>query len=135
MDRAIALAFLGLSGQDFGPCYTENFTHEQFASKWRGAVACPSEADIEAAYAGAVAVPVVPASVTPFQARRALKVSGLLASVEAAVAAADDDTQMAWEYALSVERNSPFVATLAAALSLSDADLDQLFVLAATFTL
>lgn len=93
------------------------------------------EASIRAEWAANEAAVIVPVSVTPFQARRALKVSGLLASVETAIAAADDDTRMAWEYASSIERNSPFVATLASALSLSGADLDQLFVLAATFTL
>jgi hypothetical protein len=49
--RIESLIYLGLSGQDFGPCYTDDFTHAQFAAKWRGTGACPSEAEIEAAYA------------------------------------------------------------------------------------
>lgn len=46
MSRASALKQLGLSDQDWGPCYSDEFTHAQFAEKWRGAVACPSKADI-----------------------------------------------------------------------------------------
>lgn len=74
---------------------------------------------------------IVPLSVSPLQASRALLAAGLLDEVEAAVAAADRETQLAWEKATAVERYSPFVATLAAALSLSDAQVDQLFIDAA----
>lgn len=75
----------------------------------------------------------VPASVTPLQARRALLAAGKLAAVEAAVSAADQATQLAWQYAASFERASPFVASLAAAISLTDAQVDDLFRSAATF--
>ena len=64
---------------------------------------------------------------TPFQGRIALSNSGLLANVEAAVAAADEKTKVAWEYALEWKRNSPMIATLGAALSLTDAEIDDLF--------
>lgn len=77
--------------------------------------------------------PVIPTSVTPLQASRALLQTGLLDSVETAIAAADRETQLAWQKATAIERNSPFVATMATALSLSDADLDQLFILAEGF--
>jgi hypothetical protein len=74
----------------------------------------------------------VPASVTPLQARRALRQAGLLAAVEAAVAQADDDTQDAWQYALSIERSNPIIAALAAQLDMTDEQIDDLFRLAAT---
>ena len=69
----------------------------------------------------------VPGSVTAFQARAALLAAGLLDEVEAAVAAADRLTQTAWEYAQAFERTSPTIAALAAALGLTDAQLDDLF--------
>jgi len=47
--RAEALALLGLSEQDWGPCYGDQFTHAQFEEKWRGTVPCPTEAEINAA--------------------------------------------------------------------------------------
>ena len=75
---------------------------------------------------------VVPQSVTPRQARLALSQQGKLAAVNTAVAAADDATKITWEFALSVDRNSPLVATLGAAVSLTDSQIDDLFILAAT---
>lgn len=70
---------------------------------------------------------VVPMSVTPLQARRALLGAGLLDAVQAAANAADDETRLAWEYSSSVERASPFVAKLALAIGLSDEQVDDLF--------
>lgn len=78
----------------------------------------------------APAVP-VPDSVTPLQARKALLAAGLLDKVTAAVAAADQGTQLDWEFATVINRTSPTVATLAAALSLTSAQLDALFTAAA----
>jgi hypothetical protein len=49
MSRISALIQLGLSGQDFGPCYADAWSYKQFAAMWRGTVPCPSEAEIEAA--------------------------------------------------------------------------------------
>lgn len=73
-----------------------------------------------------------PATVTMRQARLALLQSGLLSQVNSAVASADEATQITWDYSSEVHRNHPFVATLAAALSLSEAQLDGLFTLAAS---
>lgn len=72
-------------------------------------------------------------SVTRFQARAALLQAGLLSSVEAMVAAADEMTQIAWEDAQVFERNSPTIVSLAALLDppLDDDDLDDLFAAAA----
>ncbi|MFJ9531263.1 hypothetical protein [Herbaspirillum sp. NPDC101396] len=75
----------------------------------------------------------VPQTVTPLQARRALLAVGKLDAVNAAVAAGSVETQLAWEFAASVERGSQFVALLAAAVGLSDVDVDNLFRSAATF--
>jgi hypothetical protein len=71
------------------------------------------------------------ASCTPFQGRMALSDAGLLASVEAAIAQADEKTKVAWEYALEWKRMSPMIATLGAALNLTDAEIDDLFKAAA----
>jgi hypothetical protein len=77
--------------------------------------------------------PEVPLSVTPYQARLALNAAGLRDAAEAAVAAAPRDIRDAWEYAISIERYSPFVAEIGAALGLSDAEIDQLFVAAGQY--
>lgn len=42
--RPEALSWLGLGGQDWGPCYTDEWTHAEFEAAWRGAVPCPTEA-------------------------------------------------------------------------------------------
>lgn len=73
-----------------------------------------------------------PLSITPLQARRALRAAGLLDAVNGAVALADPDTQDAWEYAIEVRRDNPIIAGMAAALGLTDAQLDDLFRTAAT---
>lgn len=69
----------------------------------------------------------VPASITPRQARLALLAAGLLDDVETAVSGADKATQIAWEFATSIERGNPVIAAMAGALSLSDAQVDDLF--------
>lgn len=71
-------------------------------------------------------------SATMRQARLALKQQGLLATVQSNIDALPEDSQIEWEYAGSVERNSPLVQSLGAALGLSDEDLDNLFKLAIT---
>ena len=74
----------------------------------------------------------VPYSVTRFQARAALAASGLLPSVEAAIASADQFTQIAWADAQEFRRESPTMNALAGVLGLSSAQLDDLFRQAAT---
>ena len=64
---------------------------------------------------------------TPFQGRIALSDAGLLANVETAIAAADEKTKVAWEYALEWKRNSPMITSLATALNMTDAQVDDLF--------
>lgn len=65
--------------------------------------------------------------VSRFQARVALHNAGLLQSVEAAVAAADPFVQIAWADAVEFRRNSQTIVALAAALSLPDTQVDDLF--------
>lgn len=74
------------------------------------------------------------AVVTPFQGRMALADAGLLANVETAVAAGDEKTKVAWEYALEWRRTSPLIATLATALNLTETQVDDLFTSAAKIT-
>jgi hypothetical protein len=78
----------------------------------------------------------VPKSVTPYQARIALLDAGLLPTVEALMA--DQNTpqsaKIAWEYAVEIQRQSSFIATLAPALNLTSEQIDALFVAAAQVT-
>lgn len=79
----------------------------------------------------------VPESVTPWQAREALRLSGLLGAVNAHIDGLGDDhaAYVAWHYAERIRRNSPFVETLAPAFNLSEAQLDALFTQAAGLSL
>ncbi|GAB3190787.1 hypothetical protein [Hydrogenophaga aquatica] len=76
------------------------------------------------------AVP-VPVAVTMRQARLALLGAGLLAQVNAAIAAMagaeGEAARIEWEYAQEVRRDSPLVAGLSAALGLTDETLDNLY--------
>lgn len=78
--------------------------------------------------------PPVPPYVSPFQARRALDNAGLRDAVEAAVAAATRDVQDAWQYAVRIERSSPFIAAMQGGLGLTNEQVDQLFIAAAQIT-
>jgi hypothetical protein len=73
------------------------------------------------------APPSIPASVSPRQARLALLAAGKLDAVEAAVAAGPKEHRIAWEYGLEISRGDQLVVELAAALNLSDAEVDDLF--------
>jgi hypothetical protein len=76
--------------------------------------------------------PVVPAQVTMRQARLALLGAGMLSTVDQAVAGMTEAARIEWEYAATVERNSQLVAALAPLLGLTEAQLDDLFIQAAT---
>lgn len=69
--------------------------------------------------------------VSRFQAKAALAAAGLLTQAETVVAAADATTQLAWAEVIEFRRNSPTIAALKSAMSLSDEQLDALFVAAA----
>lgn len=88
-----------------------------------------SEIADRAAAAAARAAARVPQEVTRFQARAALHGAGLLEPIEAMMADPQTPmlTKLAWQDAQTFKRQSPTVLTLAGALGLSSAALDQLF--------
>jgi len=78
----------------------------------------------------------IPQSVTMRQARLALLAVGKLDTINTVIAGIEPAAQrqaiqIEWEYAQTVDRNSQWVAGLAPALALTEADLDSLFVFAA----
>ena len=83
----------------------------------------------------AASKPPVPAQVTMRQARLALLGAGLLANVNAAIAGLTEPAKSAalieWEYAAEVQRSSGLVPAMAAALGMTAAQIDALFVVAA----
>lgn len=78
-----------------------------------------------------VAVPVVPASVTPRQVRLLLLSQNLLTQVEAIIAASDEATKITWQYASEFRRNDPLLEALAQQLGLTDEQVDGFFIAAA----
>lgn len=79
--------------------------------------------------------PIQPTVVTMRQARLALLGAGLLTQVNDAIAGMPgtegEAARIEWEYAATVQRESPLVAGLSTALSLTSSQLDALFVAAA----
>lgn len=100
------------------------FTHGEFLAECAAAGIVPQQPEPPAAVAQTAAVP---QSVSMYQARRALLDAGLLDAVDGAVQQADRSVQIAWEYAVTVERNSPFIAAMQPALGLTDEQVDALF--------
>ena len=82
------------------------------------------------------AVP-VPQSVTRAQAKLALLQAGLLGSIQPAIDAISDATQrtasqIEWDDRLTFERSNGTLVTMATALGMTDAQIDALFIAAAT---
>lgn len=81
-------------------------------------------------------VDTVPNIVTMRQARLALLEQGILDQVQPAIDSLSspnkEQAQISWDYSSTVERNNSFVAVLAVLLNLSQQDLDNLFILAAS---
>lgn len=75
------------------------------------------------------------AKVTPRQARLELAKRGLLANIDEIIALIPEPdkttVEIEWEYAVSIERSSPWVIQLGSALGLDEAGLDNLFKAAA----
>jgi hypothetical protein len=67
-----------------------------------------------------------------WQIRKVLTASGLRAQVEAAVLAADQDTQDAWHYASNFQRDDPILNAMAVSLGITPKDLDNMFDLGIT---
>lgn len=78
----------------------------------------------------------VPESVDMWQARLALLEAGHLAAVEALIEAMPspqkDAAKIEWEFKTRVRRNSPLVTYMAVNIPLTSAEVDQLFIEAAT---
>ncbi len=78
----------------------------------------------------------VPAYVTMRQARLALLTMGKLGDVAAAIESLPspqkEAAQIEWEYSSAIFRDKPLVQTLGPLLGLSETELDDLFILAAT---
>ncbi len=79
---------------------------------------------------------IVPTSVTIRQARQALFAAGLLHMVENVIESLDEpfrtSARIDWEYAATVDRDWPLVQALKPVLGLTDEQLDQLFIQAAS---
>ena len=69
--------------------------------------------------------------VSMMKARMALRQAGLLASVQAAVDAMEgaegDDARIAWEYAMTVRIDHPFVLALKPAVGITDEEMQAIF--------
>lgn len=74
---------------------------------------------------------IVPATITPLQARKALRAAGLYNAVQNYVASLPEEAREEWEYATQIERNNTIIAGGAAALGMSSEQVDQLFIMGA----
>lgn len=101
-------------------CYWDSASHSQ---KERDATPA-EEAEIAARKA---APPPVPDTISPRQFRQSLSHSGFRATVEAAIAAADQDTKDWYSYATAFERNHPKVLSMAQALGYTPAQIDAVW--------
>ena len=69
----------------------------------------------------------MPESVTALQVRLALIRAGLADAIAAYVAQQPDEVRAAWEYAIEVRRGHALLCAGAAALGMSDEQVDDLF--------
>jgi len=76
--------------------------------------------------------PVIPKLITMRQAKLALLQQGLLSSVNTAIEQSDEAVKIEWEYATEVKRSGTLVQAIASGLNLTEQQLDDLFVLAAS---
>jgi len=76
----------------------------------------------------------IPQTVSRFQARAALHLTGMLTAVEAIMLDPNTDmlAKLAWQDAQEFKRTSPTVLTMSQIIGLTDEQLDDLFILAAT---
>lgn len=77
--------------------------------------------------------PIVVHPVGPLQMRKALRQLGLKTTVDAIVASQSEEVQEAWEYATEIKRDDPFVTSIGVALEKTEAEIDELFLLASSF--
>ena len=75
----------------------------------------------------------VPATITMRQARLVLLQAELLSTIESAITSGTDETmKIEWEYATEVKRDWESLIALAAALGMSELDIDNLFIAGGT---
>lgn len=137
----LTLTAEGLTGKGFRAdfCTTENSTladadlPEHFEGglfaydgEWSVVDQARFDAKVEAAFKATV-----PAQVTMRQARLALYAAGLLNTVQTAIASAGQSAVIEWDYATVVERNAGLVPDMAAALGMTERQIDDLFISAA----
>lgn len=106
-----------------------------YIAHWNRVDPQPTQAQIDAA-APAASIATARAAIKPVTRRQmltALHRVGLLATIKAAVAASGDiELQIAFDESQEFQRNNPFLASMAAALGKTDAEIDAVFALAAT---
>ena len=75
----------------------------------------------------------VPAFVSNYQAREALRQAGLFPTINTSIKSLGEDSSefQAWEYANNFYRNSTLIATMATVLGVDEATIDNLFTKAA----
>jgi len=78
------------------------------------------------------AVSIPPSVITPLQARKALRASGLYTQVTEYIQTLTEEEQEEWEYAVQIERTNPILVKGSAALGLTEEQLDSLFILGAS---
>jgi hypothetical protein len=104
----------------------------RYEQRWEVVELYATQGERDAAIAANVEakrIAAVPASISPRQLRQALSRAGLRTSVEAAVAAADQDTKDWYEWATVFERQHPRVVAMGVALGQTTRQLDDLFTL------
>lgn len=103
---------------------------EQVIVRWLSSQPQPSQEEIEGVLADSWVF--VPADVSQYQARMALKAFNLLAEVNSYIdgLGSEDDAYIAWHYAERIHRKSPFVISVGTQFGLSSQQIDALFVLA-----
>lgn len=74
----------------------------------------------------------LPSSITMRQARLILSAYGLLAAINESMTNAPEVFKIEWQYASNIERKSPVVYALATSLGLTDKQLDEMFLSAAS---
>ena len=108
-----------------------NIGNGTYRLDFEGSSRLATQAEIDAATIAAARAAIKP--VTRRQMLTALHRAGLLATIKGAVAASGDvELQIAFDESQEFQRDNPFLATMAAALGKTDAEVDAIFALAAT---
>jgi len=130
---SIAYLFPGINFES--DCIVEDAGSGPYIAVWNRPEPQPTPAEIEAAYPAAQAA-AARAAIKPVSRRQmltALHRVGLLDTIKAAVAGSGDvEMQIAFDEALEFERGNAFIATMAAVLGKTDAEIDDIFALAAS---